>query len=1086
MTEKLELAINIKDSGIRFILSQDYEDIIRDLKYSFGYQDSHFGEIVYHRTYSRIKEDGSQENWPDTVIRVINGIFTIRKWWFIIHNLPWNEESSQEKAFSMACSMLQMLWLPPGRGLWSMGTDYIYERGSMALYNCAFIEIKDLSKDICWLMDALMCGCGVGFGIIDKPQNLTKPLGAAVLYTIPDSREGWVESVKMVIDSYLIPNSAEVLFNYDKIRKYGEPIKGFGGTASGPDPLRVLHQRIVVYCEEYIKGKINWTHLIANLANAVGVCVVAGNVRRSAEIALGSPTDESFINLKNYNLYPNRNNIGWMSNNSCRLITRNDFLRLSDIAEQIKENGEPGVYNALNVQKYARYGDESYGTDPATGMNPCGEIPLESYELCNLSEVFPSRCSSRKEFLNAIDHATFYSSTVSLYPTHSPYTNAVIACNRRIGVSLSGIAEWIDTWGIARCTRWIKDGYHLVRQVNKEVNEKAGVPPSIRVTTVKPSGCRPKEALTSTSRGILTLDELLENHPNEQEWHTTTNTLALQGEHKTPITKTYKNGISETVNIHLSYGMKLTSTPNHQWFVSKTHKPSIGKRWKEVNEWKRADELSIGDVIDITLDGYRNTHHKKLNCIELSDYNGITYQINQPEYLSEDLSWLLGYLWGDGSMSPLKYRIRFCDGVYENLKKAQRLVEQIFGLRAEIYPQSGDRNSWELCFASKNLWDWCIANGIWKYHEDENRYLANIPRVVRESSHEDILAFISGLIDSDGSFFEREERYSFSIQTSDKDFAEHLQHICWSVGIGVGNSLNSEGDNKQEEKELYFLTIASSYFDENCLQTLINNSNKLVGSPYQYKGKKVTKFSGKVEKLEQGRTMETFDIETGNHWYYAGSVKSHNTISQLAGVPSGMHFPTFQHAIRRLIVDSGSLLAAILREAGYPCEPTVEFLTEQEAEGRIYFEKYEKFKPSSDMSPYMSDNSLVFECPIKQGQARPAQEVSAWEQFALLAMLQREWSDNSVSCTVYFNETETLQIPQMLTSFVPVIKSVSMLPHSNKGSYPQMPYEGISEEEYNERIKSLKELDWSRLKGSDGNQVAELYCSSDRCELIVK
>jgi ribonucleoside-diphosphate reductase alpha chain len=570
----------------------------------------------------------------------------------------------------------------------------------MALYNCAYVDIKELPKDIGWLMDALMCGCGVGFGITDKPQELYQPSKSEyVTYVIPDSREGWVDSVKRLLESYLESiNRHQVKFDYSKIRGYGEPIKGFGGTSSGPEPLKVLHDRIRMYCKEYIDGKINWTHLTANLANSVGVCVVAGNVRRSAEICLGSPMDESFVNLKNYEIYPDRNSIGWMSNNSCKLLTRNDFLKLNEIARRVVDIGEPGIYNALNVQKYARYGDESYGIDPATGINPCGEIPLESYELCNLSEVFPSRCSSRKEFLNALSDATFYSSTISLYPTHSPYTNAVIARNRRIGVSLSGIAEWVDTWGTARCTRWLKDGYHLVRDANKNANEEAGVPPSIRVTTVKPSG----------------------------------------------------------------------------------------------------------------------------------------------------------------------------------------------------------------------------------------------------------------------------------------------------------------------------------------------------------------------------------------------------TISQLAGVPSGMHFPTFQHAIRRIIVDSGSPLSGILIDAGYPWEPTVEFLTKQEAEGRTYFGKYERFRPSSDMAPYMSNNSYVFECPIEQGQARPAKEVSAWEQFALLAMLQREWSDNSVSCTISFDpDTEASQIPQMLTSFVPVIKSVSMLPHSEAGAYPQMPYEGISETEYLKRISELQPIEWSKLKGSDGNQSFEMYCSNDKCELIL-
>jgi len=255
------LTSNIKDSGIRFEMSSKHREFLLQQKYKFGFPESRFGEIVYYRTYSRMKEDGSQENWHDTVIRVIDGLFTIRKWWFSLHNLPWKEELAQNRAVQMATNMLQMKWLPPGRGLWIMGTDYIYERGGMALYNCAFVEIEDLEKDCSWLMDALMCGCGVGFGISDKPQTLSKPSGQyQSTYTIPDSREGWVESIRHLIKSYLdIERKIEWAFNYDEIRKYGEPIKGFGGTSSGPEPLRMLPSRSLITIP--LKGAIRTSGL---------------------------------------------------------------------------------------------------------------------------------------------------------------------------------------------------------------------------------------------------------------------------------------------------------------------------------------------------------------------------------------------------------------------------------------------------------------------------------------------------------------------------------------------------------------------------------------------------------------------------------------------------------------------------------------------------------------------------------------------------------------------------------------------------------------------------------------------------------
>jgi ribonucleoside-diphosphate reductase alpha chain len=166
-----------------------------------------------------------------------------------------------------------------------------------------------------------------------------------------------------------------------------------------------------------------------------------------------------------------------------------------------------------------------------------------------------------------------------------------------------------------------------------------------------------------------------------------------------------------------------------------------------------------------------------------------------------------------------------------------------------------------------------------------------------------------------------------------------------------------------------------------------------------------------------------------------------------------MHFPTFKYAIRRIRVGEDTPICKVLIEAGVPHE-----------------------------KDHYSENTMVFEFPIDQGKTRKATEVSAWEQFAFLAMLQREWSDNMVSCTVYFDkEKEGDQIAHMLAQFAPVIKSVSMLPHTEEGAYEQMPYEGITKEEYEKRLENLKEIDWSSFGGSDGED--SRFCTTEGCEI---
>jgi ribonucleoside-diphosphate reductase alpha chain len=482
----------------RFTLNPLTRRYLHSLTPDFGF--GGLGAVVYYRTYSRLKEDGSQEQWADTVIRVIEGVMSIRKDWYLKHYIEWDETKWQKIANDMADAMFHFRFLPPGRGIWAMGTPYVYERGAMALQNCGYTEINLLSRDTSWAMDALMCGVGVGFGLggFDAATITAPTQEFSREYRIPDTREGWVESVRLLIESFEKGGaSSPIVFIYDDIRPEGEPIRGFGGTASGAGPLIKLHDRIREILSQ--AGQMSdygmpfdSTRVAADIMNAIGACVVAGNVRRSAEIALGSPTDQSFLNLKNYGTDDepgpayDRRELGWMSNNSIVIRSLDDLNALPSIADRIRNNGEPGIFNLLNVQKYGRYKEKMY--DPATGCNPCAEQPLEDKEVCCLVEVFPTKCETDEQFFEALRLAQIYAHTVTLLPTHRVETNAVIARNHRIGESLSGIADWFDTVGAKKIVDLMRNGYDVVRETNRALAKEAGVPESVRVTTVKPSG----------------------------------------------------------------------------------------------------------------------------------------------------------------------------------------------------------------------------------------------------------------------------------------------------------------------------------------------------------------------------------------------------------------------------------------------------------------------------------------------------------------------------------------------------------------------------------------------------------------------
>lgn len=442
-------------------------------------------EAVYYRTYSRTTEVG-QEAWADTVVRVVEGVMSIRKDWLVnVVGKRWNSTKYDQVARALAHQIHDLKLLPPGRGLWAMGTEYVYERGNHALNNCGFTDVRrTLSGPAAWLMDSLMCGVGVGFATHNASLRLKLPGEGMEVYRVPDTKEGWAESVQKLIQSYE-RGTAAVGFVYDDIRAAGEPIRGFGGTSAGAGPLIKLHDRLRVYLNARARRETSDTRCITDVMNAIGACVVSGNVRRSAEIGLGSATDQEFLDLKNYDLNPDRGKIGWMSNNSVVLEEREDFHLLPRLSERIVDNGEPGVLNLLNVRKYGRASERL--EDNATGINPCGEIPLADRELCNLVEVFPTRCAP-EEWEEVLQGATFYTSTVALLRSHSSDTNEVMSENRRIGVSVSGIADWIDSTSVAHVFDTLNRGYDVVVRVNRQLAREAGVSPSIRRTTVKPSG----------------------------------------------------------------------------------------------------------------------------------------------------------------------------------------------------------------------------------------------------------------------------------------------------------------------------------------------------------------------------------------------------------------------------------------------------------------------------------------------------------------------------------------------------------------------------------------------------------------------
>ena len=472
----------------RFKLSDTFIDQYKDREVPWG----PLGYVTFKRTYARRLNEFDEnatgtEEWYHTCRRVIEGMFEMQKQHVYRLGLEWNDNKAQKTAKDAYDRLFNLKWTPPGRGLWMMGTKFVNERTAAGLFNCAFRSTRELNTKggylFSWMMDALMLGIGVGFDTLGAGTlNVQQPEFTNENHTIPDSREGWVDSVRILLNGFLfgakVPN-----FDYSAIRPYGAPINGFGGTSSGHGPLKELHESLIDLYTERIGQAITSVDIV-DTENLIGRCVVAGNVRRSAALALGNHEDFEYLQMKNDSekLAHHR----WGSNNSFHAIVGQDYTWH---AEQSQNNGEPGYIWLDNARTRGRFADPPRDDDKnVMGFNPCVEQQLEDAELCCLVETFPAKHDTYEDYLATLKIAYLYGKTVTLANTHWAETNAKMLKNRRIGLSQSGVVQAFNKFGRRQMLNWCDDAYEHVRELDKQYSDWLCIPQSVRMTSIKPSG----------------------------------------------------------------------------------------------------------------------------------------------------------------------------------------------------------------------------------------------------------------------------------------------------------------------------------------------------------------------------------------------------------------------------------------------------------------------------------------------------------------------------------------------------------------------------------------------------------------------
>jgi adenosylcobalamin-dependent ribonucleoside-triphosphate reductase len=500
---------------LSFHLSDSFVEDYVDRPVSWGFDigaGNSLSELTFLTKYSRKKEDGTKEKWYEVCRRCIEGMYSILKDHCAYQRTPWNEFKAQKAAQDAFDRMFNFKWTPPGRGMWAMGTEYVHlNQSNSSLNNCAFISTEKLSNHSAYeatmpfsrLMEMSMNGVGVGFDTKGAGKlTISEPSGDPVSFVVPDTREGWAESISVQLESFFFKNRQPVEFDYSEIRPAGSPLKSFGGTASGPGPLMDVHASINKQFAGRHGEKIS-SRDIVDIMNKIGKAVVAGGARRSALIALGDAEDNDYVNIKNWELPENAERTGhdgwaWTSNNSV-LVNSGD--ELDHLVDKIAINGEPGVIWLDMMRKFGRIADIENNKDSrVSGCNPCAEISLESHEFCCLVELYPSKHESFADFKKSIKHAYMYAKAVTLMPSTWAETNEVITRNRRIGISMTGIVDFIESHSWSDMQYWMDEGYQYLNFVDTKYSEWLGVRNSVKLTTVKPAGTT--SIIAGTTSGV--------------------------------------------------------------------------------------------------------------------------------------------------------------------------------------------------------------------------------------------------------------------------------------------------------------------------------------------------------------------------------------------------------------------------------------------------------------------------------------------------------------------------------------------------------------------------------------------------------
>ena len=1048
-----------------FTLSESFLSDFKEKQPKWGFNG--LGYFIYKRTYARVKPNETTEEYWETCRRVVEGVYNVQKQHCKALSLPWDDRKAQSSAQEMFQRMWDFKFLPPGRGLWAMGTDLVYTKGSAALNNCGFVTTKhidiDFAEPFLFLMDMSMYGVGVGGDCKGAGKIMIQPMvhDATVTHIVEDSREGWVNAVKVVLDAAVgkckVPN-----FDYSQVRPKGALIKGFGGIASGPGPLEDLIKSLINLLQTAAPTPITSTHIV-DIFNYIGKCVVSGGVRRCLPKGTLVHTSKGLVPIEDVK-------VGW------EVVTSKGMCKVTDWVEQgiqpiSQITTQMGVFECTDKHKIAVISDVygNYIWKKANELEPGDRMVFVDHMLQGTQTKLPSYTYTKPNHSTTCKDITIPDLDTDIawllglihgdgyvYLTDSKGEVSIAIAENQLDI-LSKATKSLQKFGINThlITPTAKDRCYKLRVSSKQLADY--------LSDLK----QPKTSMTIPEYIMRGLPDIRAAY--------VAGLFDADGCADRPLnvaSSVYPDYLEQVQAVLASLGVQSRLNLHKD-------KTRVSKGWQPLYKLTIVGEKALKNWEE-TVAVYCSEKYQNNNKTSRSQYD---YGFPAEMMKDSDISI---YKDGNNKWDPNSKQIT-----------VSRL-EMLTGSEVKLIPV-------EIFKIEHNV----RSDETYDISTEEHEFVAQGGYLVHNTAEimfgdQDDTEFIDLKQDKDALYDRRWASNNSIFAKVGMDYAPFVERIAtngepgfiWLDHMRDYSRMNGKPDNKDrkamgsnpcseqtlEDHELcclvetfpahheslddYQQTLKFAYLYAKTVTLIPTHYHKTNAVMMRNRriGTSMSGITQAIKKLGRYQFLEWCDAgynyikqldKKYSDWLCipksikVTSVKPSGTVSLLAGSTPGIHYPHSQYYIRRVRLQDTSPLVQICKDSGYHVEPDV----------------------------YATD-TVVVEFPVEAEHFdKSVKDVTIFEQFQNASDMQKYWADNQVSITVTFSPEEVKHIETCLNMYDRTLKSISLLPHAESSGYKQLPYEEISEETYLKMLSNVKPL----VLTGNTHESEDKFCDSDSC-----